>query len=347
MREPWTDSVSFMTLKRTRIVFDNQIFSSLSHNFFRTSTHTRTLGNPLNFSTFNSLSSPFFRTFYRRRLGNSFVFNFLTSISIFLLSSASHRCSPFFANLISFLLLLVILFFHDFNVSKFIFSLLFSLARLSCLNCDDTKKKRKRKKITTAIFKRQSSSVGWKLRKIICFVGKYKENFLLLRKLLRISSRLRELREISLPLDIDTLTFANYCQLPCYLCDWMLGAAQDYRNFNICLKNRIVFSLRKLFFEQVESKFHRATSHALLMSLLRCRQGSVQTYSHQQNDRFYFITILDSLGRRLVSPDFPKGRKFKPSAIGVVKLKFTFEFQIFVRKNMVSRQEDLKLLAKF
>lgn len=109
----------------------------------------------------------------------------------------------------------------------------------SCLNCDDTKKKRKRKKITTAIFKRQSSSVGWKLRKIICFVGKYKENFLPLRKLLLISSR-EELREISLPFNIGTLTFMLNCQLLCYLYDWILtDPAQDYRNFSICLKTEM------------------------------------------------------------------------------------------------------------
>lgn len=130
--------------------------------------HTIFIKKPLNFSTRFTFASSFSSLAVR----NSFVFNpyFFDSRIFFF-----HCIFCSFSRFISFLLCFVSS--HDFNVSKIIFISFPSLQSRTELffsfNCIYGTK------ITTTNRKRQSSSVGWKLRKIICYDGKYKGNFLL------------------------------------------------------------------------------------------------------------------------------------------------------------------------
>lgn len=196
---------------------------------------------PLNFSTqftFRRLSSSPFRT------EEIPLFSILTfSIWLFFF----HCISALFSRFISFWLCFYIFFsLHDFNVSKIIFSVSQSQFSFFLIVYGT-------KKITTTKFKRQSSSVGWKLKKIICYVGKYKGNFFLVSVCAWIWERLL-IRYWNLSY-LSVATTGNIGKIVTRLLPGRLISfvnQRDYQNLNICFKNRKLFTSLFTSSEQVK-----------------------------------------------------------------------------------------------
>lgn len=111
----------------------------------------------------------------------------------------------------------------------------------------------KRKTITTTKFKRQSSSVGWKLKKIICYVGKYKGIFfysVCAWVWERYLIRFRNLSYFHITFnDIHHKLWVKL--LPGRFLSFV--NQQDYQILNICLKKRKLFTSLFTSMKQVKS----------------------------------------------------------------------------------------------